>query len=116
LSPEDGCVPASVQTAYGLAGLFWLSWLLAAAWTRRTASRPQFGTQTLYTVIFLIGFGMLMASTNPGMAALKLDPISFLGAALWTLSYLIKTRLEERFLRAELARQTTTPTPPANRY
>ena len=166
----SGAMSASVRAAYELSGLFWLSWLVAAAWSRRSASRPVFGSQTLYTVLFLIGFGMLMASnsmsghapfpldwilvavmaggfafcwwarlhlgslwsgtvmtkeghhvvdTGPyrlvrhpiytgliisgfGLAVLKVDPLRFLGAAIWTLSVWIKARREERFLRAEL--------------
>src|SRR3954462_7521793 len=50
----------SVSTAYVLSGAFWISWLAAAAWSRRAASRPAFGSQTFYTILVIIGFSLLM--------------------------------------------------------
>ncbi len=47
----------------------------------------------IYTGLIIAGFGL---------AAVKMDPISFVGAGIWTLSFWIKARMEEGFLRAEL--------------
>ena len=51
-----------VLAAYELTGLFWVSWLMAAVWTRRTVRRPVIGSQSLYTVLGTVGFVMLIGS------------------------------------------------------
>lgn len=51
-----------VLAAYELSGLFWISWLMAAGWTRRTVRRPVFGSQGLYSFLAFAGFAMLFGS------------------------------------------------------
>ncbi len=163
-----------VVAAYTLTGLFWLSWMLAAVWTRSTTKRPPVGSQTFYTVLAVLGFGMLLSTdgadaalalplawplvgvvvggyafcwwarlhlgslwsgtvttkeghhvvdTGPyrlvrhpiytgliiagfGLAFLKLEIVPILGAVIWSLSFWVKARMEEGFLRAELGAES----------
>jgi protein-S-isoprenylcysteine O-methyltransferase Ste14 len=63
--------------AFAVVWIGWLvSWMLAAAWARRTASRPPRGSQTAYMLVQTVGFLMVYASLVRGWDA---------RAALWRL-------------------------------
>jgi protein-S-isoprenylcysteine O-methyltransferase Ste14 len=67
-----------------LVATFWLwlawiaSWMLAAAWTRRTQARPPFGETLLYLAPTIVGWMLLVFSANSIAAA----PDSLLAARL----------------------------------
>ena len=62
--------------------LAWVaSWMLAAAWTRRTQARPPFGETLLYLAPTVVGWMLLVFSAN----ALLRAPESAFALTLWRL-------------------------------
>jgi protein-S-isoprenylcysteine O-methyltransferase Ste14 len=50
----------------GIWGFWILSWLIAAAWTSRTAARPARGSQFIYRVLTFVGWAMLFDRFDTG--------------------------------------------------
>lgn len=96
-------MPLWLKAIYAIWIVWAAAWALAWLWANRTAGTATRAAQAPYRTINLIGWVALFSDGAMRRAAGGFRPaIALAGALIMVCGYVLKARVEERFLAAEL--------------